>query len=69
MKTQDFIDTVNDEFDIETLELMKTFIEKRIDTLNDLVNAANPRTVVKGFRKNQVSEIVREVLQEIKSRS
>ena len=69
MKTQDFIDTINNEFDIETLELMKTFIEKRISTLNDLLSASNPRTIVKGFRKDQVSEIVREVLQEIRSKS
>ena len=32
METKDFINAVNDEFDIETLELMKGLIDKRINT-------------------------------------
>jgi hypothetical protein len=67
MKTEDFINAINDEFDIETLELMQSFIDKRISTLNDLLSASNPRTVVKGFRRDQISEMIKEVLQDIQS--
>ncbi len=67
MKTEDFVNAINDEFDIETLELMQSFIDKRISTLTDLLSASNPRTVVKGFRKEEISEIIKEVLQDIQS--
>jgi hypothetical protein len=67
MKTEDFINAINDEFDIETLELMQSFIDKRISTLNDLLSASNPRTVVKGFRRDQISEMIKEVLQDRQS--
>lgn len=67
MKTEDFINAINDEFDIETLELMQSFIDKRISTLNDLLSASNPRTVVKGFRRDQISEMIKEILQDIQS--
>ena len=33
MNTKEFIDTINDEFDIETLELMKQFIDERLTLL------------------------------------
>jgi len=39
---------VNDEFDVETLELMKQAIEKQITMLSTMQGIANRKTV-KGF--------------------
>lgn len=52
MTTQQFLKAVEGEFDIETLELMKGIIDKRVNFLNQLLNVANPRTVVQGFKKH-----------------
>ena len=51
MEANEFLDTINDEFDIETLELMKGAIAKRILFLQKMVDTANPRAVVRGFMK------------------
>ena len=46
--SQQFVDIVNDEFDIETLELMKQAIEKQITMLSTMQGIANRKTI-KGF--------------------
>lgn len=51
LETQEFLDAVEDEFDLETLKLMKGVIEKRLLFLNKAMDIANPRTVVKGYIK------------------
>ena len=51
MEAKEFLLTVEDEFDIETLELMKKAIEDRINLLNTMIGTADPRTVVRGFMK------------------
>ena len=50
MKTKDFIDAVNDEFDIETLELMQGLINKRLVLLKSMQDVAVKKQI-KGFRK------------------
>lgn len=45
---QQFVDMVNDEYDIETLELMKQAIEKQITMLSTMQGIANRKTI-KGF--------------------
>jgi hypothetical protein len=49
LETQEFLDAVEDEFDLETLELMKGVLQKRINFLNKTLDIANPRNVVKGY--------------------
>jgi len=51
LETQEFLDAVEDEFDLETLQLMKGVVEKRLSFLNKAMDIANPRTVVKGYIK------------------
>ena len=46
--SQQFVDMVNDEYDIETLELMKQVIEKQITMLSTMQGVANRKTI-KGF--------------------
>ena len=48
--SEDFVNYVNSEFDIEMLEIMKGVIDKRLKELNTLVYMAN-RKEIKGFRK------------------
>ena len=50
MKTKEFIDAVNDEYDIETLELMQSLIEKRLTMLKTMMDIATKKQI-KGFRK------------------
>ncbi|MDA7649019.1 hypothetical protein N8580_01655 [Akkermansiaceae bacterium] len=50
MKTEDFIKAVNDEFDIETLELMQSLINKRLLMLKTMMDVATKKQI-KGFRK------------------
>ena len=50
MTTQEFIKAVNDEFDIETLELMQTLINERLTLLKSMQDTAK-KTTVKGFRR------------------
>ena len=60
MEAKEFVKTVNDEFDLETLELMKKVIDSRVELLNKMKDVANPRTVVKGFRRyNEVAETIK----------
>lgn len=49
LETQEFLDAVEDEFDLETLQLMKGVIEKRVAFLQKGLDMANPRNVVKGY--------------------
>ena len=53
MTTKEFIDTVNDEFDIETLELMQSLIDKRLNLLQSMTDMAT-RTQVKGFVREAI---------------
>lgn len=66
MKTSQFLNFVNNEFDVETLELMQGVITKRLQTLQDAVNAADPRTVVQGFKRYDIQEMFRQILKEKK---
>lgn len=66
MKTSQFLNFVNNEFDIETLELMQGVISKRLRTLHDALDAADPRTVVQGFKRYDIQEIFRQILKEKK---
>jgi hypothetical protein len=50
MKTKEFINVVNDEFDIETLELMQELINKRLNLLRTMSDVANQKQI-KGFRR------------------
>lgn len=50
MKTKDFINTINNEFDIETLELMQGLIDKRLTLVKTMMDIANKKQI-KGFRK------------------
>tara|TARA_R110001632_G_scaffold113966_1_gene225157 strand:+ start:675 stop:827 length:153 start_codon:yes stop_codon:yes gene_type:complete len=50
MKTKEFINVVNDEFDIETLELMQELINKRLNLLRTMSDVANKKQI-KGFRR------------------
>ena len=50
MTTQDFIDAVNDEYDIETLELMQGLIDKRLTLLKTMATVATQKQV-KGFKR------------------
>jgi hypothetical protein len=46
--SQQFVDMVNDEFDLETLELMKQAIENQITVITSLQSIAT-RNPIKGF--------------------
>ena len=46
--SQQFVDMVNDEFDLETLELMKQAIENQITVITSLQSIAT-RKPIKGF--------------------
>ena len=46
--TKLFIDWVNHEFDVETLEASKVMIQQRQDTINTLVDQATPLLIVTG---------------------
>jgi len=48
--SEEFVNYVNSEFDMEMLELMRNVIDKRIKELNTLLYMANRREI-KGFRK------------------
>ncbi len=50
MKTKEFINVVNDEFDIETLELMQELINKRLNLLRTMSDVVNQKQI-KGFRR------------------
>jgi len=50
MTTKQFVDFVNDEFDIEILELMQDLINERLTLLKSMQDTAK-RTTIKGFRR------------------
>jgi hypothetical protein len=50
MTTKEFINAVNDEFDIETLELMQNLIKKRLLMLKTMMDVATKKQI-KGFRR------------------
>jgi len=50
METKDFINAVNNEFDIETLELMQGLINKRLTLLKSMQDIAVKKQI-KGFRR------------------
>ena len=50
MTTKEFIDAVNDEFDIETLELMSSLIDKRLTMLKTMMDIATKKQI-KGFKR------------------
>jgi hypothetical protein len=51
MDTKTFLKAVKDEFDVETLQMMQTVIQKQITLVQKMGDMANPRKTVKGFRK------------------
>jgi len=50
MTTKEFIDAVNNEYDIESLELMQGLIDKRLTMLKTMMDVATKKQI-KGFRK------------------
>ena len=50
MTTKEFIDAINNEFDIETLELMQGLIDKRLLMLKTMMDIATKKQI-KGFRR------------------
>jgi predicted house-cleaning noncanonical NTP pyrophosphatase (MazG superfamily) len=50
---KDFVDYVNDEFDSETLQLLKNVLDERLTLLRKMGDMANPRTVVQGYKLNK----------------
>ena len=58
---KEFVAYVNDEFDSETLQLMKSVLDERLKFLDKMQSMANPRTTVQGYmRKDDLKEIVEE---------
>ena len=49
MEAKEFIKTIENEFDVETLALMKSLIEKRLTLLNTMMDVATKKQI-KGFR-------------------
>ncbi len=52
MTSKEFVETVNSEFDIETLELMKELINERLIFLKTMQDTAK-RTKIKGFQNER----------------
>ena len=50
MTTKEFIDAINDEYDVETLELMQELIEKRLVMLRTMMDVATKKQI-KGFKR------------------
>lgn len=50
---KDFVNFVNDEFDVETLQLMQNVLNDRLGFLNKMKDMASPRTVVQGYKLNK----------------
>jgi len=49
MTTKEFIKAVNNEYDIETLELMQGLIDKRLTMLKTMMDIATKKQI-KGFK-------------------
>jgi hypothetical protein len=68
--SEDFMNYVESEWDMEMLDLMMSVISKRKEFLKQIIAKAEPRTVVKGFKRfdeSKSSEIIDSlrILQEI----
>ena len=50
MTTKEFTEAVNGEYDIETLELMQSLIDKRLTFVKTMMDVANKKQI-KGFRR------------------
>ena len=50
MTTKEFTDAVNNEYDIETLELMNELINQRLTMLKTMVDVGT-RKQIKGFKR------------------
>ena len=50
MTTKEFINAINNEYDIESLELMQGLIDKRLTLLKTMMDVATKKQI-KGFRK------------------
>ena len=50
MDAKEFVNTIENEFDIETLELMQSLINKRLTFVKTMMDNANKKQI-KGFRK------------------
>jgi len=46
-----FVASIKDEFDIETLQLMQSVIQDQINLIQGMMNAANPRKIVRGLQR------------------
>ena len=62
LETEEFLTAVEDEFDLETLQLMKGVIQKRVDFLKNGLDMSNPRNVVKGYRGHLTEEHIQIIL-------
>ena len=68
LETEEFLAAVEDEFDLETLQLMKGVIQKRVDFLKKGLDMSNPRNVVKGYRGHLTEEHIQIIYEEIKEK-
>ena len=68
LETEEFLAAVEDEFDKETLELMKQVIEKRLGFLNKALDISNPRNVVKGYLGHLSEDQIKFVHEEVKKK-
>jgi len=68
LETEEFLAAVEDEFDMETLELMKQVIEKRLGFLNKALDISNPRNVVKGYLGHLSEDQIKSIHEEVKKR-
>lgn len=68
LETEEFLAAVEDEFDKETLELMKQVIEKRLGFLNKALDMSNPRNVVKGYLGHLSEDQIKYVHEEVKKK-
>ena len=50
MTTKEFTDAINNEYDIETLELMQQLIDQRVTMLKTMVDVGT-RKQVQGFKR------------------
>ena len=68
LETEEFLAAVEDEFDKETLELMKQVIEKRLGFLNKALDMSNPRNVVKGYLGHLSEDQIKFIHEEAKKK-
>jgi hypothetical protein len=68
LETEEFLAAVEDEFDLETLQLMKGVIQKRVDFLKKGLDMSNPRNVVKGYRGHLTEEHIQIIYEKVKEK-